>query len=115
MAYNTFQVLEITAEERRQFLLDNKFFKCECDACEHNYSYKPELRGALKVPAQLKRRLLKRPNDTKSLWELLKLVLNEYKYPSYEAKIIELMLVKAHMGGNNEVISNFREKFSEYN
>lgn len=101
MAYNTFQVMEMKADQRKKFLLENKFFMCKCDICELNYDYKPELRRALKVPARLKKRLRKKLNDTESLWEVLKLVINEYKHPCLEAKMIEMALVDAHLGGTN--------------
>ena len=93
----------MTSKERKDFFYNIKFFNCECEACENNYTYKPELKGALKVPKFLKNRLRKKPNDTESLWELLKLVVKKYKYPCLEAKRIEMALAEAHMGATNKV------------
>ncbi|XP_033215333.1 SET and MYND domain-containing protein 4-like [Belonocnema kinseyi] len=101
VSYNTFQVIEMTVEERQKFMLQNKFFKCKCDICVRNYKYKCELKGVLKLPAHLKKKLRKKHNDTEILWEVLKLVLNEYKHPSWEAKMIEWALVDAHLGNTN--------------
>ncbi|XP_043471005.1 SET and MYND domain-containing protein 4-like isoform X3 [Leptopilina heterotoma] len=106
VAYLTNEVIVRTAAERKQFFNEYKFFNCECEACIMNYNFKCELKGRLKISPQLKRKLSNKPNDTKSLWELLKLVVNEYPGPCLEGKRIEFALVNAHLGASNEEVPN---------
>lgn len=107
MAYLTNAVVEKTAIERKKFFSETKFFNCECEACIKNYNFKCELKRRLKIPQQLKKKLINRPNDTKSLWELLKLVVNEYPGPCLEGKRIEFAVVNAHLGASNKVFIIF--------
>ncbi|XP_051171324.1 SET and MYND domain-containing protein DDB_G0284059-like [Leptopilina boulardi] len=104
VSYMTHEVVNKTAEERKTFFRTAKFFNCECEACKMNYNFKCELKTRLKIPRQLKTKLINKPNDTKSLWELLKLVVNEYKGPCLEGKRIEFAIVNAHLGSSNEEV-----------
>ncbi|XP_043471004.1 SET and MYND domain-containing protein 4-like isoform X2 [Leptopilina heterotoma] len=106
VAYMTHAVVEKTAAERKKFFNEMKFFNCECEACIRNYNFKCELKRRLKIPQKLKKKLINKPNDTKSLWELLKLVVNEYPGPCLEGKRIEFALVNAHLGSSNEEVPN---------
>lgn len=106
VAYLTNAVVEKTAIERKKFFSETKFFNCECEACIKNYNFKCELKRRLKIPQQLKKKLINRPNDTKSLWELLKLVVNEYPGPCLEGKRIEFAVVNAHLGASNKEVPN---------
>ncbi|XP_033215639.1 SET and MYND domain-containing protein 4-like isoform X2 [Belonocnema kinseyi] len=110
VAYCGFALVKMTTEERRKCLMETKYFKCQCEACEKNYTYKPELKGKFKVPLDLKKKLLKNPNDAESLWELLRLIFNKYKGPNLEAKAVENALVNALMGDlNYDVIDTFKQ------
>ena len=90
----------------------SKFFICECEACVRDYAFGLELRGAFKVPKELKYRLQNKPNDTEALWKLLKLLLQEYPHPCAEAKKIEMAIVNAYLGSDNEKLCSTLEDFN---
>ena len=93
----------MSSQERKNVMQKAKFFTCECEACEQNYTYDVELMGTLKIPVQLKNKLNHQENDTKTLWQVLRLILELCPRPSLEAKTLELALVEAYLGSDNKV------------